>query len=393
MIIIVNKKDCRAVKNMADNYCDDLDIKAIDAKELEDVSGLSRDENQETTYPDAVIQISRDQYSIKDMCDMVESGDFKIDPDFQRKEVWNNIQKCELVESILMGVPLPTMYVFEQKDGKKQVIDGRQRLTALKQFLDNKLILKKLKVLSQFNGLRFDTLEGRYQSKYRRFQLSVIVVEPPTPERIKIDIFSRVNRGGTTLSNQEMRNALFYGKATQLLAELADSKEFKKATGNSVSDKRMKDRYIILRFISFYMLREKKINYDYSGDLEDFLAYSMNYLNHCNDNVLISLASLFRETMTKFSEAMGEDGFRFASINGNTKRPVNMLLFETLSYIFTKDLPPLNNNDLAQIVNSFKASLDNDNEFKKSIDSKPNIDYRFINVFENWRNLCLKALQ
>lgn len=89
------------------------------------------------------------------------------------------------------------------------------------------------------------------QGIFEDYQLSFYIIQPPTPERVKYDIFDRVNRGGTRLTNQEMRNALYKGRSTVMLRELAVSSEFLKATGRGISSRRMKDQYIILRSIAF----------------------------------------------------------------------------------------------------------------------------------------------
>ena len=302
---------------------------------LEEETGLEYDENQSINiYPDVNIKISRDQYSIFETKEMVKIGDIDIEPNFQRHLVWKKIQKNELVESVLMGVPLPTFYIFEQKDGKKQVIDGRQRLTALHDFLDNKFILKDLKILKDFNNKKFDDLEDRYKSKFKRFQLSIVVIEPPTPPQVKYDIFNRVNKGGTILNNQEMRNALYHGKSTDLLLELTQSELFKNAISNAVSSKRMKDQYIVLRFISFYLLYTQNIIYDYTGDINYYLDEVMEFLNTKADEKLINhLKDVFYFAMKTACIFPNNDCFRYKSKN-TRPRPINMSLFETISYIF-----------------------------------------------------------
>ncbi|MFA7192988.1 MAG: DUF262 domain-containing protein, partial [Bacilli bacterium] len=97
-------------------------------------------------YPDAVVKISRDQYSIFEIRRMVvETKEFVLDPEFQRNNVWRLSQERELVESVLMGIPIPVIYVFENDEGIKQVVDGRQRINAFVRFLDNQFTLDGLK--------------------------------------------------------------------------------------------------------------------------------------------------------------------------------------------------------------------------------------------------------
>src|SRR5690606_16005748 len=132
---------------------------------------------------------------------------------------------------------------------KLVVVDGRQRLTAFFQYLNEDYKLTDLRILKALNNKKFSDLEEKLQANLEDFQLIAQVIKPPTPDRIKFDIFDRVNRGGTPLNNQEMRNALYQGKSTKLLGSLSQKEVFKNVTNNSINSRRMKDRYLILRFI------------------------------------------------------------------------------------------------------------------------------------------------
>ena len=194
-----------------------------------------------------------------------------LDSDFQRKNVWKVKQKRELIESVLMGLPLPIFYFNEDKEGRLIVIDGRQRLNALFEFMaidenepnpvkDSGFMLDNLKILSILNGSKFNDLDPLLQSRIEDYQLMAHIIPPTAPESIKFDIFDRVNRAGTQLNKQEIRNALHQGKASKLLSDLSNEKIFEEATEYSFTkDQRMKDRYLLLRFISFYLYFTKNI--------------------------------------------------------------------------------------------------------------------------------------
>lgn len=155
-----------------------------------------------------------------------------LDSDFQRDFVWKINRKVELIESVLMGLPLPNFYFSQDKYGRLIVIDGRQRLTALFEFMDNSYRLSDLKILTQINNMRFSELSPILRGRLEDYQIQAHVIMPPTPDRIKFDIFDRVNRGGMQLTKQEIRNALYQGEVTRLLTRLADSEESRQATGN-----------------------------------------------------------------------------------------------------------------------------------------------------------------
>ncbi len=359
---------------MADKTKSDIDKNALEGEE-----GLSP--SMEDVYPDATVKISRDQYSIFEIRRMLkDTKELIIDPEFQRNAVWTIEQERELIESVLMGIPIPIIYVFEDKDGKKQVVDGRQRIHAIVRYLDNAFALDNLKMLPRFNKKRFKELDPPYQSKLERYQIPLYVIEPPTPERVKYDIFDRVNRGGTRLNNQEMRNALYSGQSTRLLKKLSKSKAFQDATGSGVKGRRMRDQYIILRFLAFYLWREKRINFSYKSNPDDFLAEVMKTINEYTPDRIHQLESRFQHAMSQSFVILGIDGFRFEAYNVN-RRPINMALFEALSYFFTLvDIEAMDRSILKKDITELKREFDKSGYFKSRVDSTISVDYRFGKV-------------
>lgn len=300
-----------------------------------------------------------------------------LDPEFQREYVWTQKQKSELIESILMGIPIPIIYLFQAKDTTIQVVDGRQRITAIINFMNDEFRLTQLKIMKGSIGKKFSDLEPIQQRKIEDYQIDTYLIQPPTPERVKFDIFDRVNRGGTKLNKQEMRNALYQGQSTKLLKELSELDSFKQATNNSIKPKQMKDRYIILRFLGFYLYFSKQLdNIEYKGNIDDFLAEIMQYINKSDSNLTIELRQLFDKTMKFAYKNFSGDVFRFSNENYTIKRPVNMALFECLSFAFSlcvQNNTQINKKELDILKNKFDKS----GKFTSGIDSVPNVEYRF----------------
>lgn len=347
-------------------------------------------------YPNAEVRVTRAQYSTLHIKRLVENREeLIIDPDFQRENVWKNKQGAELVESILMGIPIPVMYLFEMRDGKKQVVDGRQRISAILDFLNDKLVLKDLKILPEYNLCKFSDLDAKMQGIFEDSQMYFYIIQPPTPERVKYDIFDRVNRGGTRLTNQEMRNALYRGKSTKLISDLSKSEPFLKATGRGISSNRQKDNYVILRSISFYLLYRKSDlvleqngePIDYKSDIDDFLAKMMIFINEkASDELIEDCRSMFLRAMNNSYYIMGEDAYRFAAYedeNGKSrKRPINMPLFEMLVYIFSDSSVTKNTLITRNAINKFKESYDRKIMMMSNVDSSTNVTERFTNAKE-----------
>lgn len=333
-------------------------------KDIEPVS--STDSNLIDIYPDAVLNIYRDTASVFQMKRKWEKEPSMLilNPDFQREFVWNAKQKSELIESMIMGIPLPAFYVRENNDGVYIVVDGKQRFTTLFDYINGEFRLTKLSILNNLEGKCFNELTPIEQNKIEDYTLSINVIKAPTSDRVTFDLFDRVNRGGTHLNNQEMRNALYQGTSTMLINELAQMDCFMTATERSIPKTRMKDCYLILRFLAFYLYKEgtfvdpKWRKIDYKSNIEDFLGKTMEAINKYNSECqLIShLKTVFGLCMERAARVIVPlGGFRLPSEPGKNRRPINMAFFESFSYLMAKS----ECNDDAFIINAYDSLLNN----------------------------------
>lgn len=318
-----------------------------------------------------------------------------IDSEFQREDVWKVNRKVELVESVLMGLPLPIFYFTQDKYGKLIVVDGRQRLTALFEYMSDKYPLKNLKILPELNGKKFSKLAPVLQSRIEDFQIQAHVIMPPTPDRIKFDIFERVNRGGVQLNKQEIRNALYQGNATRLLGRIAGSDSFAKATGNAFAkEKRMKDRYLLTRFITFYLAKENEIYddygkpYIYKDDIDEFLGKGLETVNRMSERELEGLIEMIDETLAKSYYYLGEDAFRMN--REERKSPINMNVFETV--MFCMLWLPEQNVKIRDNVQRTVLEFINSDAFRSNIgnhrDSVTKLEWRLEAANRIGRKLC-----
>lgn len=371
---------------------------------VDDVGTIRYDGNDETkvqcVYPATSIKIDRVQFSIFELKRRYDRGLICLDPDFQRNYVWKSKQKSELIESVIMGIPLPLIYLAETMEGKLVIVDGRQRLTTFFNYMDNKFAINGLKILSELNGCKFDDLEKdekkrKFATDIEDFQLVIQIIKYPTPDRVRFDIFDRVNRGGTPLNNQEMRNALYQGKSTKFLASLAECKEFKDATGHSISPVHMKDKYIILRAISFWLWKEEKLKKSdgeiikYRSDIEEFLGFAMEQLNRTGEKELEEMVTMFRDEMEIIFIILGENAFRIPT-DSLKRRPVSMTLFESLFYFFRLILDDVEKPELDDIRKAVAEMLE-DSVFLQAltynVDSAVHVEERFQIVTQKYREL------
>lgn len=186
----------------------------------------------------------------------------KLNPHFQRRDRWDETRQSRLIESLVMNVPIPPVFLGEDEYGQYVVLDGRQRLTAVSKFLSNSLKLRGLEVWDELNGMTYSEMVKRQQDKYltRRF-LQAIVLLKESSSIVKYDVFDRLNTGGVSANNMEIRNAVYRGEFTDLLYELSRLPEFCKlwnipfdkvdAEQNTLYNQ-MFDLELVLRFFALY---------------------------------------------------------------------------------------------------------------------------------------------
>lgn len=352
--------------------------------ELDDDNTISADKSDpiiDGTYPTKV-NFSRSTPSVFEIFRQYnERKNINLAPPFQREKVWSKKQNSELIESILMGIPLPIMYFFQDEKGNIQVVDGKQRLTALFEFMKengNGYTLSELTILHDLKGKKFKDLEPYQRANIEDYELVINIIKPPTPDRIKFDIFDRVNRGGTRLNNQEMRNAIYQGNATELLKRLSENEWFQKAIDKAIGSKFMKDRYIILRAITFMMYKNGQFKENYNSDIDDFIGKSMKLINEMELVQISYIEQSFIKSMKNSFEILGKDGFRASTYyNSERKRPISMALFEALAYMMSHDIVE---NDKHKTKKAIEKLFEDDNftdSITSPVDSSVKVNKRF----------------
>ena len=311
------------------------------------------------------VRVTKKDFSVFELFRKYKKQQLILDVDFQRNNVWGNKQKCELIESILMGLPLPIFYFKQQNNSTYVVVDGKQRLSTLFEFLNNSFPLKSLKILTFLNGKKFQDLEdelGIYQSQLEDYQVYSHVILPPTPDKILFDIFDRVNRGGTKLNKQEIRNALYHGRGLNMISSITNTEVFEKATRiQQKKDVRMKGSYLLTRFLAFYLLFngllfKDKEQYEYIGDLDDLIEVTLVQLNRTLLEELEKLREMTIQCLKMSSQILGKGAFRREI---DESKPINMNIFETTLYFMTliidKEIPHEKiSQGLKRVINSKK---------------------------------------
>lgn len=270
-------------------------------------------------YNPKLIRVDTKPFSIAQIKQMLDDGDIDLSPDFQRGFVWTDItRKSRLIESLLLRIPLPVFYLSQDEEGRFQVVDGVQRLTVLKLFMNNEFKLKNLEYLYDCEGkwyknkkIENQSLTAAYTRRIEQTQLFFNIIDPQTPDKVKFDIFKRINTGGKALNNQEIRNCLANSKTREFLHTLSSSEEFINATKGSVSHTRMADEELILRFIAFYLIDNGKSKFnEYKGGMDVLLDETVNILNKVTVNSLLVIRKKFLIAMKNSFILFGNRAFR-----------------------------------------------------------------------------------
>ncbi|GMB91580.1 DUF262 domain-containing protein [Helicobacter ailurogastricus] len=344
-------------------------------------------------YPIKELRLAKDRVSVFDMkrrLDDPKRWRINLQPDFQRNpRVWKTKQRSELIESILIGIPLPVIYMIESEklgsqEPTRQVIDGLQRLTCIQDFLNEKFALRSLKILPNINEKKFLALEPFMQNRIEDYQLEVYTILPPVPDRVKFDVFDRLNRGGTQLNNQEMRNAIYCGRSTTFINSMCQLESFKQLMGEKLSS-RMKDRYLVLRFVAFYLLRTERLGDLKYTNMDDFLAEVMKWINQSKEETYEDVLGDFDQAMKDILVQSDDSIFRFKSKERKSqKRPINIALFECFVYLFVRahqERKKIAIEALEQLKDEFEDS----GTFASGVESPSNIEFRFAQVEEMLR--------
>jgi hypothetical protein len=318
-------------------------------------------------FDPTLIRVATNALTIDLLTARLREKEIELAPDFQRMGgIWSDVAQSRLIESILIKIPLPALYLDATDEDRWIVVDGLQRLTALKRFaITKELRLTGLEFLN-LNGKSFSELPRNLQRRIMETQIVVYLIERGTPPAVKFNIFKRINTGGLPLSPQEIRHALNQGTATRVLADLARSQEFKMATANGIKDRRMADRECILRYFAFRIRPYSS----YKGkDLDGFLNQAMVALNAMSDSEVSDLVSDFKRAMLLAYKIFGRDAFRKRYSAQQARYPLNKALFE----VWSVNLSQISAPDSAEIVirreqlkTGFMALMNTD-EFDRSI--------------------------
>lgn len=210
-------------------------------------------------------------------------------PFYQRKFVWGDLQISSLIETLLLGLPLPLVFFEQTEDGLLEIIDRSQRIRALDRFFSDQCKLKNLKILDRFNGLRFSDFPPSVQRKLKEYSLRAIVLDLNENENTKDiahEIFDRINTAGTKATAMEIRKGAKYGKFIEFIyEECSENSKFEKIAGLGEKAKlRGYQQEMIVKFFSYYDKYKKHNKIEFQESISTFLDNYIEEKNRGFDN-------------------------------------------------------------------------------------------------------------
>lgn len=312
--------------------------------------------------------------SFNELLDMNRDEEIVIGPEYQRMFRWSIEDQSRFIESVILELPIPPIFVIEVDNGIYELIDGLQRVTSYIRFRNGELVLEGCEIAKQLNGLTFEKLPRSVQVKLKRHFVRMEVIEDGSERELRYHMFKRLNRGGEILSEQEVRNCtirILDSKLINLINSLADNDNFKSITSNLSKEavEKMVDKEHILRFFAF------KNNVDnYNDKLPDFLTNYMegiaeeridfNYEEETNN---------FKKLFKVLDKLGGKNLFATELKNGTIKENLILYYYDSFTLGISDTLDKINEKNIEIVKKELKKLKESSDLYRRRTGSKSNV--------------------
>lgn len=326
---------------------------------------------------------------------------YELQPKYQRRITWDTKKRSKLIESFIMNIPVPPVFIYETEFNKYQVMDGLQRITAIKDFYNNKYKLTALEQWAELNGKTYKELPQKVREGIDRRQISVVTLLKESSksieqeEEMKKMVFERLNTGGVKLVDQEIRNALYSGKFNDLCIDLSQNDIFKRlwhineVVLNNENDelfvedlvnsknndlyKRMSDVELVLRYFAMRHIKEYNIN------LSKFLDYCLRTGNNYNDEEINILKDIFLKVINESYNIFGDKAFcQYIEIRGKQQWSLpQKMIYDCMMLAITQiDIETIDNDVINNQEKLKLFYIENQENFNGKKQSKKDIMFR-----------------
>ena len=286
------------------------------------------------------------EYDLETLVKKIKSGIINLDPEYQRRHRWTEEVSSGLIESLILNIPIPLIYISQDVDvdeevssesARYSVIDGQQRLTAVSRFLQNEFALVGLEVLSDLNESYYKDLPPFLVRRLEERTIRCLRIDSTVDQQVKYDIFERLNSGSIKLEAQELRNAVSRGPFNRLIKELSKDENFRTLLQIDISSpeqsakvQKMQDVELVLRFFSLSNGRYEEIKKGF----KKFLSDEMDRMNKLSDSEFLEMKMHFLHVMKVIRHSLGDKAFaKYRIENGLLEEmsTFNAAVFDALS--------------------------------------------------------------
>ncbi len=365
-------------------------------------------ENLQNLARERTVKTQNIEFDLETIIKRIDKGIIKLDPDYQRRHRWSDELSSRLIESLLLNIPIPVVYISQDVDvddeteenvSRFTIIDGQQRLTAIYRFMKNELELVGLETLEGVNGLLYRQLPPFLLRRLDERTVKCLRIDSTLDPQVKYDIFERLNTGSVKLEAQELRNATARGPFNEALKRMAQESSFRKMLqipldrpDENAKVKKMEDLELVLRFFSLRGGQYKEL----SKGLKKFLTEKMGELNTRTTLEIKELEIEFRECMDFLERALGPYAFaKYYVVDGQIKKKMssfNAAVFDAIavgtSESFSRD--QIKKMDIASLekFNDYQLLFE-DSDFFLSVSGATadvsKVKYRIEKVVEHLR--------
>ncbi|EEX75130.1 DUF262 domain-containing protein [Leptotrichia hofstadii] len=328
-------------------------------KENKEESTIFKEEEIIEKYKNGENRIVTEQarYPLINLNEIFEEN-YNLKPEYQRKFVWDTVRKSRLIESFIINIPIPPIFLYEIEYSKYEVMDGQQRVNTILDYYNDKFSLSGLEIWKELNGKKYSELPKDIKAGIDRRYLSAIILlkesskDVFSEQKMKQFVFERLNTGGLRLENQEIRNALYPSKFNDLIIKLSENKIFKKLF--DIGEERMKNYEMVLRFFTYKSACYLGISKSTKELLDTYTRIAQKF----NSKQVNELKELFENTIKFVYECFGEKAFY--NLNRNPEKMfydalmiASAIYLENHNFKYTK---------IEKTINDKKISLINENK-------------------------------
>lgn len=289
-------------------------------------------------------------FSVSTLLAYIRDATIRI-PNFQRNYVWSQVKASRLIESLIMQCPVPVIYLSRTPDGGMEVVDGNQRLTSIRRFVDENFELKGLTAFPELANSHYSELDARFQRHIQSRTIRCVIIEPESHPQIKFDVFERLNSGSTPLNAQELRHGIYSGPFMEMLRSSSSDRVFVRATGVK-NDPRMRRDELALRF---FALSDGWKGYE--KPLGNFLNLYCEKNRNSSEARLVARKKKLLAVMEGLESVLGGNPFRF-SADGDKIAKFNTAYFDAISVGFAaSNLSKIAKPELAKLSLRVKKKI------------------------------------